>query len=127
MTLSSKTSSTTRFPRQHRLLSPSEFKPLFDQPTWRASSQHFLLLVSENGLAAPRLGIVIGKRRVKRAVDRNLLRRLMRESFRHRTIELSGLDVVILVRTDLHHPDKRLIAEELGKVWTKLLAKRAAD
>lgn len=127
MTLSSKTSGTTRFPRQHRLLSPSEFKPLFDQPTWRASSQHFLLLVSENGLAAPRLGIVIGKRRVKRAVDRNLLRRLMRESFRHRTMELSGLDVVILVRADLHHPDKRLIAEELGKVWTKLLAKRAVD
>jgi len=51
----------------------------------------------------------------------------MRESFRHRTIELSGLDVVILVRADLHHPDKRLIAEELGKVWTKLLAKRAVD
>ena len=118
---------TTRFPRQHRLLTPSQFKPLFDQPQWRASSQHFLLLVSANDLAAPRLGIVIGKRRVKRAVDRNLLRRLMRESFRHRTTELTGLDVVVLVRADLSHPDKRLIAEELGKVWTKLLAKRAAD
>lgn len=127
MTLSSKTSSTSRFPRQHRLLSPSEFKPLFDQPQWRASSQHFLLLVSENGLAAPRLGIVIGKRRVKRAVDRNLLRRLLRESFRHRSVELTGLDVVVLVRADLRHPDKRLISEELGKVWTKLLAKRAPD
>lgn len=120
-------SSTTRFPRQHRLLSPSQFKPLFDQPKWRASSQHFLLLVSENGLAAPRLGIVIGKRRVKRAVDRNLLRRLMRESFRHRSVDLAGLDIVVLVRADLRDPDKRLIAEELGKVWTKLLAKRAAD
>ncbi len=120
-------SSSTRFPREHRLLSPSQFKPLFDQPQWRASSQHFLLLASENGLAAARLGIVIGKRRVKRAVDRNLLRRLMRESFRHRSTDLAGLDIVVLVRADLDHPDKRLIAEELGKVWTKLLAKRAVD
>ncbi len=120
-------SSTTRFPRQHRLLSPSEFKPLFDQPQWRASSQHFLLLVAANGLATPRLGIVIGKRRVKRAVDRNLLRRLIRETFRHRSTDLAGLDIVVLVRADLRRPDKRLIAEELGKVWTKLLAKRATD
>ncbi|MCK5875097.1 MAG: ribonuclease P protein component [Alcanivoracaceae bacterium] len=127
MTSSSTTSSTSRFPRQHRLLSPSEFKPLFDQPQWRASSQHFLLLVTENGLAAPRLGIVIGKRRVKRAVDRNLLRRLIRESFRHRSADLTGLDIVVLVRADLRRPDKRLIAEELGKVWAKLLAKRATD
>lgn len=127
MTSSSTTFSTTRFPRQHRLLSPSEFKPLFDQPQWRASSQHFLLLVAANGLAAPRLGIVIGKRRVKRAVDRNLLRRLIRETFRHRSTDLAGLDIVVLVRADLRRPDKRLIAEELGKVWTKLLAKRATD
>ncbi len=127
MTSSSTTFSTTRFPRQHRLLSPSEFKPLFDQPQWRASSQHFLLLVAANGLATPRLGIVIGKRRVTRAVDRNLLRRLIRETFRHRSTDLAGLDIVVLVRADLRRPDKRLIAEELGKVWTKLLAKRATD
>ena len=115
------------FSRSHRLLSPSEFKPLFDNPQWRASSQHFLLLVSENRLAAARLGIVIGKRRVKRAVDRNLLRRLMRESFRHLGPELAGLDIVILVRANIDHPNKATTAAELGKVWTKLLAKRAAD
>ncbi|MEE4249492.1 MAG: ribonuclease P protein component [Alcanivoracaceae bacterium] len=116
-----------QFPRSHRLLSPSEFKPLFDHPQWRASSQHFLLLVTENRLAAPRLGIVIGKRRVKRAVDRNLLRRLMRESFRHLGPELAGLDIVILVRANIDHPDKAAVATELDKVWTKLLAKRAVD
>ncbi|MCC1496173.1 ribonuclease P protein component [Alcanivorax sp. 1008] len=116
-----------QFPRSHRLLSPSEFKPLFDNPQWRASSQHFLLLVSENGLAAARLGIVIGKRRVKRAVDRNLLRRLMRESFRHLGPELAGLDIVILVRANIDHPEKAVFTAQLAKVWSKLLAKRAAD
>src|SRR5690554_6895911 len=116
-----------QFPRSHRLLHPAEFKPLFDNPQWRASSQHFLLLVSENRLAAARLGIVIGKRRVKRAVDRNLLRRLMRESFRHLGPELAGLDIVILVRANLNNPDKVTINAELAKVWSKLLAKRAVD
>lgn len=116
-----------QFLRSHRLLEASQFKPLFDQPQWRASSQHFLLLVSENNLATARLGIVIGKRRVKKAVDRNLLRRLMRESFRHRNAELAGLDIVVLVRANLNHPDKAVITTELTKVWSKLLAKRAVD
>jgi len=116
-----------QFPRSHRLLEASQFKSLFDQPQWRASSQHFLLLVAENGLGPARLGIVIGKRRVKRAVDRNLLRRLMRESFRHRNAELAGLDIVILVRANLNNPDKVTINAELAKVWSKLLAKRAVD
>jgi ribonuclease P protein component len=120
-------SGSASFPRSHRLLTPSQFKALFDQPQWRASSQHFLLLVSENGLAAPRLGIVIGKRRVKQAVDRNLLRRLMRESFRLRTTSLNGLDIVVLVRADCNRPDRIAVAAELGKVWAKLLAKRAPD
>jgi len=116
-----------QFPRSHRLLRPAEFKPLFDNPQWRASSQHFLLLVSENRLAAARLGIVIGKRRVKRAVDRNLLRRLMRESFRHLGPELVVLDIATLVRANMYHPDKSAVTAELGKVCSKLLAKRAAD
>jgi ribonuclease P protein component len=120
-------SPSRRFPRSHRLLASAQFKPLFDQPTWRASSQHFLLLVSENGLSAARLGIVVGKRRVRRAVDRNLLKRLVRESFRHRSEQLAGLDIVVLVRANLDHPDPALIAAELQKVWAKLLAKRGPD
>ena len=120
-------SASARFTRQHRLLSTSQFKPLFDHPQWRASGQHFLLLVCENDVTVARLGIVIGKRRVKRAVDRNLLRRQIRESFRHRGCDLAGLDIVVLVRADLDHPDKVLVAEELDKVWVKLLAKRVPD
>jgi ribonuclease P protein component len=120
-------SDSRRFPRSHRLLASAQFTPLFNQPTWRASSQHFLLLVSPNGLAAPRLGIVVGKRRVRRAVDRNLLKRLIRESFRHLGDELAGLDIVVLVRANLDHPDPAAIATELTRVWAKLLAKRAPD
>jgi ribonuclease P protein component len=120
-------SSSNAFPRSHRLLDSAQFTPLFEKPQWRASSQHFLLLVAENDLAAARLGIVVGKRRVKRAVDRNLLKRLIRESFRHRQDNLAGLDIVVLVRANSNHPDRQAIAAELDKVWAKLLAKRAVD
>lgn len=113
------------FPRSHRLLTPAEFKPLFDQPQWRASSQHFLLLASENGLAAARLGIVVGKRRVRLAVHRNLIKRLVRESFRLRQPALAGLDIVVLVRADLNAPQRQALGSELEQVWAKLLAKRA--
>lgn len=113
------------FPRSHRLLSPAEFKPLFDHPHWRASSRHFLLLASENGLAAARLGIVVGKRRVRRAVHRNLVKRLLREGFRHRQASLAGLDIVALVRADVNRPDRQALNDELAQLWAKLLAKRA--
>lgn len=116
-----------QFPRQHRLLSGSQFQPLFDSPSWRVSSHHLLLLVSPNDLDVPRLGMVIGKRRVRRAVDRNQLRRLMRESFRLRTQALAGLDIVILVRATVNPVDNSVINQELCRVWDKLLAKRALD
>ncbi len=49
--------------------------------------------------AAPaRLGLAIAKKRAKRAVDRNRLKRVAREAFRHRREELSGLAIVVMNR-----------------------------
>ncbi len=43
-----------------------------------------------------RLGVVIGKRAVPRAVDRNRLRRIVRESFRqHWQVQLPSVDMTV--------------------------------
>lgn len=112
------------FPRRHRLLEPHQFQAVFDSPDYRASQNAFLLLARENELDHPRLGLVVGRRKAKRAVDRALIKRLGRESFRLRTGELSGLDIVILLRRPPASLDRNELGGELERAWQRLLAKR---
>lgn len=45
-----------------------------------------------------RLGIMINKSHAPKAVDRNRMRRIVRESFREKAETLSGMDIIIMVR-----------------------------
>ena len=47
-----------------------------------------------------RLGIVVAKRCVHLAVDRNKIKRLIRELFRQQHQQMQGLDVVVVVKRD---------------------------
>lgn len=87
-----------RFDRTNRLLKPAEFKHVFAKPL-KISSTHFSLLARKNGLNHARLGLAIAKRQIRRSVDRNRIKRLLRESFRLNQDNLAGLDIIALVRT----------------------------
>lgn len=117
------TQSDLRFQRCHRLLSTAEFQPLFDQPDFRVGGANLLILARRQDQPFPRLGLVVAKRRIRHAVQRNLVKRLCRESFRQRRAELTGLDLVILVKATLPRPDARVLRAELERLWDKLLAK----
>jgi ribonuclease P protein component len=49
-----------------------------------------------------RLGLVVPKRNAKRAVHRNLVKRLAREAFRHVCTELPAYDLVLRLGKPLH-------------------------
>lgn len=51
-----------------------------------------------NGLDAPRLGLIVSKRFLRRAVDRNRAKRLIREAFRLKAAGLGGVDVIFRVK-----------------------------
>ena len=53
------------------------------------------VLVKQNRLPFPRLGLVVPKRLLKRSVDRNKFKRAFREWFRHRLSQLSGHDWIL--------------------------------
>ena len=112
------------FSRKHRLLDGQAFQKVFDGAQWRAGDDLFLILARQNNLAIHRLGMVVGRKRVRLAVDRALIKRQIRESFRHRPEQLAGLDIIVLVRSNLRHPDRRQLAARLNLLWDKLLAKR---
>ena len=114
-----------RFRRENRLLTPADFQRVFDQARYRAGSRHFLFLAIDNPLALHRLGMVIPRKRARRAVDRARVKRQLRESFRHRPDSLQGLDVVILLRGALSDPEPAALRAEIEDLWDKLLAKRS--
>jgi ribonuclease P protein component len=60
-----------------------------------ARAQRFVLHTRVNSLGYPRLALVVPKRLVRKAVDRNRIRRQAREAFRRRQAELGGHDFVL--------------------------------
>ena len=113
-----------RFLRENRLLQPAAFQRVFNQPDYKVGGRHFLFLASENQTDLHRLGMVIGRKRAKRAVDRALAKRQLRERFRQRPRQLAGLDIVVILRGNLKHPDAAILRAEIDSLWDKLLAKR---
>jgi len=53
--------------------------------------------VRANGLPIARLGLIISKRHLPRAVDRNRLKRLLREWFRLNQEALQGRDLLVRI------------------------------
>ena len=112
------------FTRQHRLLTGRDYQAVFDQPSLKVANAAFLLLVRENHQALPRLGLVIGRKRARRAVDRARIKRRAREQFRARQQELAGLDIILLLRGNQQNPAGEELTSQLAKLFDKLLAKR---
>jgi len=80
-----------------------------------------------NGSGQGRIGLIIAKRHVKRAVDRNRIKRQVRESFRHRRDQLPSLDIVVLARPGLASLDSSEVYRQLDKLWRKLAKQTEAN
>ncbi|MCQ4272394.1 ribonuclease P protein component [Pseudomonas kuykendallii] len=112
------------FSREKRLLTPRQFKTVFDSPTGKVPGRNVLLLARDNDLDHPRLGLVIGKKSVKLSVERNRLKRQIRESFRLNQDSLVGWDIVIVARKGLGDLDNSELALQFGKLWKRLARNR---
>jgi ribonuclease P protein component len=108
------------FPRNQRLVTKAEFKSLFGEST-KASQRYLLALYKPNKHASSRLGIIVGKRVANLAVTRNLIKRVIRESYRTVQDQLTGLDIVVIARAQCGSLDKVQLREGIEKLWQKLL------
>jgi ribonuclease P protein component len=60
--------------------------------------RHFSVFVLANALTHSRIGIAVGRKVAPRAVDRNRIKRLVRETFRRERGYLGNNDLVVLAR-----------------------------
>lgn len=117
--------SSKAFTKQQRLLNSAAFQSVFDNAPIRASHQNILMLSRPNDDSPARLGLVIAKKNIRLAVDRNRVKRLIRESFREHQQHLYGLDVIVLARRGLAELDNAQIFKLLAKQWQRLEHKKA--
>jgi ribonuclease P protein component len=117
--------STAGLPREARLRRPSDFAALRTS-SGRAGGRCFHMRYRDNDLGHARLGLAISKRVSKRAVERNRIKRLLRESFRRVRHQLPAVDMMVMAREQAAGvPGPQLLAE-LDGLWKKLLASHAA-
>lgn len=111
------------FPKSLRLLEAAHYKQVFDDAPFRASHQHFLILARSNHLGVGRLGLVIAKKHLRLAVERNRFKRLIRESFRINQAAFAGLDVIVLSRKGLENLDNAQFSQQLDQQWQRIFKK----
>ena len=107
------------FPRELRLLTPAQFKSVFSNPI-KASSAEITLLAIPNTEQHPRMGLTVAKRYVKRANQRNRIKRVIRDSFRLNQHDIPHLDIVVLVRNGVMEMENAEINKLIEKLWRKL-------
>ncbi len=71
----------------------------------RLSTPEVVFYFAGNGLDLGRLGLVVRKKAVAQAVQRNRLKRRLRELFRHFADHLNGFDIVIVARRGSRIPE----------------------
>lgn len=115
--------------KYHRLLAAADFKRVFDLAEFRTSSRQLLLLARRNEQSSARIGLVISKKHIGSAVQRNRIKRLSRELFRHRCDALPLFDLLVIARAGLGELDNQKVLalfnqqlDGLIKQHNKLLA-----
>lgn len=86
----------------------------------RSADRLFTVLYRRSGEELSRLGMTASARRIRSAVKRNRLRRLVRESFRQRAQELNGLDVVVVMRDTAAAATNQEVFASLDSHWSRL-------
>lgn len=64
----------------------------------RIANQYLVLRYRPNGNKGPRLGLIVAKKTAKLAVQRNYMRRVLRELFRLNQHQLPAVDLVVQVQ-----------------------------
>ncbi len=69
----------------------------------------------------PRIGFAIAKKQISKAVQRNRLKRIIRESFRKNQQRLPKYDMVIMVRRPILNIERLQLTRNLEKHWDSVI------
>jgi ribonuclease P protein component len=114
------------FTRQAKIVKTDDFSSVFNLRK-RIASQHLVVRYRLNEVDMPRLGLIVSKKTAKLAVQRNYMRRVLRELFRLNQLGLPALDMVVQVQKTFEKSDFFVIKQEYESLLQKLSTKVASS
>jgi len=108
------------FPRRLRLTRARDYQQVFKN-NFRRGDDCITILVGSREGEIPRIGFAIARKQVARAVRRNALKRLFRESFRKNRHRLPSRDMVIMVRKQILARRPAEIRASLQQHWDGII------
>ncbi|MBL8420128.1 MAG: ribonuclease P protein component [Dechloromonas sp.] len=114
------------FARRHRLTRTDEFSSVFG---FRRAIRGRLLTLHyqprPDGETEARIGVVVGKKALRRAVDRNKLKRIIREHFRSLRADLPVVDLVARLAVKSTRLDGKILADDFVTLLERLPQRRS--
>lgn len=110
-------------PASHRVRQKADFDQVFQRRN-RLYGRHFLAYYRNNQLSHPRIGVIASKRNLSLAVDRNRVRRILREQFRLKQHELLDYDIVFIVKNGSGNIDNKELRRCCDNILKQLIELR---
>lgn len=108
-----------------RLRQASEFRAVFRRGR-KFVRPGFVLIAASGPRSEARLGLALAKRRIAKSVDRNRVKRVIRESFRYARASLGAVDIVVLARSRTGGLPNAELFRQLEALWPEVAAWAAA-
>lgn len=108
--------------RRHRLRGAAAFAAVF-RGGRRFEAGRLQLLAMPTTAASGRVGYVIGKKLLGRAVDRNRLKRMLREAIRKRRPAMNAFDLIIRLRQPCAATEFAAVAADAGRLLDGILCR----
>jgi len=108
------------FAAQYRLHKKEDCRKIFKKPQIVKHQKYMMLLAMPNDLPHARLGLAIAKKHVKKSVDRSLVKRIIRESFRAKANSLPALDMVMLAKFGIMSMTKKNLRLAVDNIFDEL-------
>ncbi|WP_180028821.1 ribonuclease P protein component [Acinetobacter sp. YH16032] len=108
------------FSPEVRIRCAADYKGVFDGALFKVHQPHFLFLATPTKQPKSRLGIVVAKKKVRRAHERNRIKRIARESFRLNQQDIDLLDIVVMPKVGIESIPNAELNKQLQFAWQKL-------
>jgi len=99
--------------RRYRLRGNAQFAAVF-RAGRRLEGERLQLVAAPASGPVGRVGYVIGTKQLKRAIDRNRLKRMLREAIRARRPSVAGFDIIVRLRRPCAPAELARAAAEAG-------------
>jgi ribonuclease P protein component len=114
-----RTSDAAPFTAAHRLRHKEQFDLVYREGR-RLSDSNFQIVSHSNSTPHARLGLSVPSKTIGNAVNRNRVKRVVRESFRLNVHRLPCVDVVVNARPGAKSAVNEALAHSLEQLWDKL-------